>query len=219
MCGRFAQFNPDARRRFEISDRSPDLPFTYNAAPGRMIGTVVMREEREFSLMKWGLDTDWAREKKFSLINVRDDTIRDKHTFTGFLTTHRCIIPADGFYEWKAGASGKTPYFIRMKDGLTFAMAGLYHQRQDDGSLSCAVVTTGPNSLMEPIHNRMPVILPQALWNMWLDPAVKDKAALTALLAPYDTGLMEAWPVGRAVNNARNEGPELIKPAPGDTLI
>lgn len=172
-------------------------------------------------MMKWWLIPSWSKDGKasYATFNARCEDVATKPAFRGPFKSKRCLIPADGFYEWKKTGEGKAapkiPHFIRTSDGKPFALAGLWncwHGGEGDEArtiTSCTIVTTTPNEVMEQLHNRMPVILPREAYAMWLDPAVKDREALESLLVPY-AGAMEAYPVSTAVNKPGPNGPELI---------
>ena len=171
-------------------------------------------------LMRWGLVPSWAKDAAMGnrMINVRAETLREKPAFRRCLERRRCAIVADGFYEWRARADGKgkTPMYIRMRDGRAFAFAGLWDTWKDArGAVlnSCTIITTEPNSLLAAIHNRMPAILPAAGIAQWLDSRQQSAENAARWLAPYPADEMEAFPVSRAVNNVRNEGAELARPA------
>jgi putative SOS response-associated peptidase YedK len=171
---------------------------------------------REFALVRWGLVPSWTKEMPQSLlINARADTINDKPSFRGAFRHRRALMPADGFYEWKASASGpKQPYFIRRRDRALFAMAAIWDDwLPADGSelQTCAVVTTEANATLTPIHHRMPVILDPKDFALWLDPATPVKE-LQALMAPAPDDLMEAIPVSPDVNRVANDSPHLLDP-------
>jgi len=205
----------------------------YNIAPGQGIAVVFDdrdRHERRADFFHWGLVPAWATDVNIGqrLTNARSETAADKPSFRAAMRYRRCIIPADGFFEWRRSGAHKQPWFIRMKGGAPFGMAGLWeHWFGADGSeiLSCAVLTTGPNALMEPIHDRMPVILAPRDYARWLDSGVVRPDEVVDLLRPCDADAMEAWTVSSAVNNARNEGPHLIEkvapepPPPTENLL
>ena len=252
MCGRFVTASSPAliADRFAVDEVdatvAPDPEPDYNVSPRRNV--LVVREQtledgesqRVLSRLRWGLVPSWAKEVKIGdrMINARAETVASKAAYRRAFANKRCLIPADGFYEWKAGvesgeggASGKArpkkqPYFIHRKDGEPLAFAGLWEVWKvpddspddvkdvggDDGWVrSCVIVTTTPNDLMAPIHNRMPVILPESAWEQWLDPEEHDVDALAKLLVPAPDALFEAYPVSTNVNNARNNGPELAR--------
>lgn len=194
----------------------PAFPPRYNIAPSQPV-PVVIREggERRFLLVRWGLVPSWAKEMPQSLlINARAETVAEKPSFRGAFRHRRALMPADGFYEWKAEGRGpKQPYFIRRRDGAPFAMAALWeHWMDPHGSEldTCAVVTAEANATLMPIHHRMPVILPEKDWGLWLDPAATEKELL-ALLRPAPDDLLEAIPVSTRINRAANDDPSLIE--------
>jgi putative SOS response-associated peptidase YedK len=159
-----------------------------------------------------GLDT------RFSLINARAETLDQKPAYRGPFRYRRCLIPTEGFYEWKPAQGGKQPYLIRMRSGAPFALAGLWDHWQDpNGSEleTCTIIVTQANALIAPIHDRMPVVLPPEVWDIWLDPHQQDIRALRSILVPCASEPMEAFPVSRAVNNTRNDEPSLIEPLVG----
>jgi putative SOS response-associated peptidase YedK len=192
----------------------------WNIAPSQDVIVVANRAESgsyEAEAMRWGLVPFWAKDPAIGnkMINARAETLADKPAFRKCLERRRCIIPADGFYEWRKSSDGKikVPLYIRMKDGHPFAFAGLWETWRDEkGELlkSCTVITTGPNELMSTIHDRMPVILPREGVLDWLDPQPRSAEEMAAWLKPYPAEEMEAFPVGRNVNNPKNEGRELI---------
>jgi putative SOS response-associated peptidase YedK len=167
--------------------------------------------------MQWGLIPSWSKEPRatFSPINARSETVTTSPVFRGPFKSRRCLVPASGFYEWQQTGQGKQPFCIRLKGGELFAFAGLYDVWRDaEGNelYTYTILTTTPNALVAPIHNRMPVILRREDEDVWLDKQ-SDPARLRTLMTPYPTHLMETYPVSRAVNNPANEGVELLEPA------
>jgi putative SOS response-associated peptidase YedK len=223
MCGRFAFYSPhEAVVRLFGLDTAPEIEPRYNIAPTRFI-PVVRHDEaavRQLALLYWGLVPSWAKEKSIGarMINARAETVSEKPAFRSAFKRRRCLVLADGYYEWQARPHGKQPYFIRMRKAEAFAMAGVWESwSEGEGNKpleSCAIVTTGPNAELGRIHDRMPVILPPAQYDFWLDRTNNDTAALTRLLVAYPQDAMEAVPVSKRVNDARNEGPELLNPSP-----
>ena len=222
MCGRFAQFTDKIKEVFEIideSDEAPDLPFRYNVAPRQNVRVVVSDRRRAIKKAKWGLVTEWSAKKKFDLINIRAESLTEKKTMQKQFRGKRCIIPADGFYEWKHEGEKKTPYYIFPKDGALFAFAGLSENVDNaDGTpaLSCAIITTRANGLMKPVHDRMPVILPKERWEEWLDNSSFDEGRLAGMLLPFPDEAMALRRVSGAVNSPKNDFEDLIKPAGED---
>jgi putative SOS response-associated peptidase YedK len=219
MCGRFTLRTP-ARDLVEIFEllREPELSPRYNIAPTQNVA--VIRQDgksRELSLMRWGLVPSWSKDPKAGppLINARAETVATKPSFRTAFKRRRCLIPADGFYEWQKQVDSKTkiPHYIRMAKDRPFAFAGLWdHWRHGEGEPleSCTIVTTEANELMRPLHDRMPVILPEENYAQWLDPKNEDLRALESLLRPYPPGEMTAFPISTLVNSPRNERPECI---------
>ncbi len=212
MCGRFAQFSPSIPDKFGIGRKgpgAPELPLLYNAAPTDTVYTVVGGHDRSLIQMRWGLVTPWSAGGKYSLINIRDDNLRKKDTFAQNLESYRCLIPADGFYEWKRDMDIKTPYFFRMKNGEPFAFAGIWNSEME--IRSCAIITTSANELMSLIHDRMPVILPGSLWEEWLDNGHFDRERILSLLAPFSSEEMEAYRVSERCNSSKYKESDCIK--------
>jgi putative SOS response-associated peptidase YedK len=219
MCGRYVMADPtEFSERFQLRHPFPTLNPTYNAAPSQHLPVVVHRDgDRELDLLSWGLLPRWRTSgpgRAPEPINARAETLLEKPMFRSLVKTKRCLIPANGFYEWQRTGGAKQPYLIRPTDQTTFAFAGLYDEAPgEDGEPvgSFAIITTGPNAVMAAIHDRMPVILRTEDEAEWLDPTVTDPA-IVALLQPYPAEATEARPVGTAVNNTRNNGPDLIEP-------
>jgi putative SOS response-associated peptidase YedK len=183
--------------------------------------TLIVRERdeaREAVMAKWGLLPHWARDSKiaFKMINARAETLTEKPAYRGLLNRHRCLIPADGFYEWTLESDGKKhPIHFHLSGREPFAFAGLWTSRTDDESgkiiESCTIITTTPNELVAPVHDRMPVILPTGAEAVWLDPAISKEHALSLLL-PYPAALMVAMPASTRVNSVRNDDSGLLLP-------
>ena len=167
-------------------------------------------------VLRWGLIPAWAPEPRtgYSTINARAETVAEKPTYRQAFRRRRCLIPADGFYEWQSIGKGKQPYGIAPADGAPFALAGLWERWERDGQVleSCTILVTQANALLAPLHDRMPVILDPADEARWLDPALTDPAALRPLLVPCPPERLRLWPVSSAVNDPRHEGPDLIAP-------
>jgi putative SOS response-associated peptidase YedK len=219
MCGRYAFFSPAAavRRTFALED-VPELEPRYNVAPTQEVPAVLAGEEgrRAFALLHWGLVPKWAKERAIGnrMINARAETLAEKPAFRDAFRKRRCLVLADGWYEWQVTPGGKQPWFIRMSDGRPFAFAGLWERWKDPASgaqlESCTIVTTDASASIRRIHERMPVVLAEQDWDRWLDTAFSDTAVLSGLLQPFDPKALESWPVSREVNAPRNQGPELI---------
>ncbi len=217
MCGRFtqAQIAELDREVFKLLE-VPHLEPRYNVAPTQDVAVVRELEgARSLSLIRWGLIPHWAKDPTIGnrMINARAETVPEKPAFRDAFRLRRCLVPADGFYEWARTPRGKQPHYLRMTDGRPFAMAGLWDRwHAPDGPIeSCTIITTGPNDLVRPLHDRMPVILAPEDYEQWLDPE-GNTAELAALLRPYPAGAMRAYPVSRFVNDPKHEGPACIAP-------
>ena len=221
MCGRYT-FTFDAKSLADAFGMVPpgfDIVKGYNWAPGQYV--VIVRPEkgqRVADVAFWGLIPSWVKDPNTSPkpINARAETLEEKPTFRTAFRRKRCIVPASGFYEWKADGKTKLPFYIHPTDGDLFAFAGLMEDWQGPNGevmVSACIITTEPNDLMAEIHNRMPVILPRDAWGLWLDPAAQVRE-VQPLLVPCPAELMAAYPVSSAVGNTRNDGPELILPLP-----
>lgn len=191
----------------------------YNIAPTQDV--LVVRSgarpgDREAALVRWGLIPRWARDPSVSshMINARAETAAEKPAYRWSFQFRRCLLPADGFYEWKTEGKHKQPYFIRMVSGEPFALAGLWERWQgpDAAIDSCTILTTEPNDLVRPIHNRMPVIIAPANYALWLDRTVTEPGPLAPLLRPYETDAMVANPVSLTVNDQKASPPDLTLP-------
>jgi len=222
MCGRFTLRTPAAElvEFLRLSDM-PDWQPRYNIAPTQPI-PVVRRSEpgaNVLSLMQWGLIPSWSKDARIGsrMINARAETVSIKPSFRSAFKRRRCLIPADGFYEWqKTGAKTKQPFFMARKDGEPFAFAGLW-ERWDGGGESaiesCTIITTEANQLLKEIHHRMPVILAEEAYDVWLDPRHSTVEELGPLLAPSPAEDLCCVPIATTVNNPRNEGPKCLEPA------
>jgi putative SOS response-associated peptidase YedK len=222
VCGRFTIIDWQAvPPRFEIRNALHETRPRFNVAPSQLVVTVLAGPDgRELRRMRWGFTPNWAKPQagRPPPINARAETLLERPMFREAVAKRRCLIPANGFYEWKTipGERRKQPMYIRLKSGEIFGFAGLYTARRgDDGEWveSCAIVTTRPNELMADIHNRMPVILARADEALWLDRSITDTTAALPCLQPYPSELMEVFPVPAYVNNVHNDMPELIEPA------
>lgn len=221
MCGRFSitVLIEELMERFLFDAVPFDYMPRYNAAPGQPIPAVIAQEGRNrIGQLRWGLIPSWAEDEKigYKTINAKAETLQEKASFRMAFERRRCLIPADGFYEWKPipGRKEKQPLRIRLKGGGLFGMAGLYDTwTSADGRKisSCTVITTAPNGLVRDIHNRMPVILRREDEALWLDRSRFDPRQLQSLLVPYPEGEMEAYPVNPLVGNVRHDGPSLIE--------
>lgn len=216
MCGRYTITSPpEAMRDLFAFAEQPNFPARYNVAPTQPVPIVRLEGgRRHFVLVRWGLIPSWSKEEpRTLLINARAETIAEKPSFRGAFRHRRCLMPADGFYEWKAMPRGpKQPFYIRRRDRKPFAFAAIWDNWMTaDGSEieSCAIVTTEANATLAPIHARMPVILDEKDWDRWLDPETPLKE-LRALMKPAPDDLLEAIPVAPAVNRVVNDNAGLV---------
>lgn len=221
MCGRFTlTASPEQLvSQFRLSE-PPAVEPRYNIAPTDDVGVVrSLPSEAGWKLdtLHWGFVPVWAKDPSIGnrMINARSETAASSPAFKRAFRERRCLIVADGFYEWQRVGKGKQPYYIRLEDGSPFAFAGLWEQwRGPDGTAlqSCTLLTTQPNDLVAAVHNRMPVILNPEAYDLWMNPEVKDPAELQSLLAPFPAAEMMAFPVSTLVNNPRNDSPDCVVP-------
>jgi len=249
MCGRYASSRDPADLvvEFEIDagnvrESVQELPDNYNVAPTDPVIAVVERKDREhpdqvvrkLTTVKWGLVPSWAKDTSIGsrLINARMETVAEKPAFKKAFAARRCILPADGYYEWYEteqklnGKPVKQPYFIHPADGSVLAMAGLYEIWRDKSVAdaesdaawlwTCTVLTTTATDDLGRIHDRMPLLVERERYDAWLDPLSSDPAELRELLVPAAPGLLEAYAVSKAVSSVKNNGPQLVVPLPPD---
>ena len=217
MCGRFTLRTPKERikREFQLGEEPP-VEARFNIAPTQSILAVrQIEDEREGALLKWGLIPSWAKDDSMSarLINARSETVAEKPAFRESFKQRRCIIPADGFYEWKREGKGKQPFFFSLRDGRPFGFAGLWDRWRDEGGKvveSCTILTTEANEVLKEVHDRMPVILHPETYGLWLDTDMRIVDSLKELLSPYPASEMTAYPVSAQVNSPKNQGEDLI---------
>lgn len=219
MCGRFTLRTP-AETIASLFNAIPIDGFHYaarfNIAPTQNVPVIHERDNgRVMSLMQWGLIPSWSKEPKmgYGTINARADTLATKPAFRSAYKSRRCLVIADGYYEWKAEGKKKQPYLYEIDGGKPFAFAGIWEQWWGEGKdapplESCTIITTDANALASQIHNRMPVILSPNDYDLWLDPRVKDTSEVVPLLDQFPDERMSVRPVSTYVNNARNEGPD-----------
>ncbi len=222
MCGRFALHarSEEIREVFDV-EGPVEVPRSYNIPPGQSIPAIrnpsSSNSEREVTSLQWGLVPFWADDADIgsSLINARSETVLEKPSFRDAFRKRRCLIPASGFYEWKSTNGSKQPYYITSDSQSLFAFAGLWEhwedEETDDEINSCTILTTDPNQLMRPIHNRMPVILHPSRYDAWLNTG-ENPEDLTAFFTPYQSDRLEAYPVSRHVNNPEHDDPTCIEP-------
>jgi putative SOS response-associated peptidase YedK len=218
MCGRYAFFSPaEAVKRTFALDDFPVMEPRYNIAPTQPVP--VLREiepgRREVAILHWGLERSVGNR----MINARAETLAERPAFRVAFRRRRCAVLADGWYEWQVVASGKQPWFIHSRDGTPMGLAGLWETWRDpaggEAVESCAIVTTDALGPLADIHHRMPAVLPAAQLELWLDPRRQDVAELSGILGPRDPAAFSARPVGRRVNDPRNQGAELIEATTG----
>ncbi len=219
MCGRFTlKTNIETiANLFDVAPSLKEVSPRYNIAPSQEVVSILCNGNAHLDRLRWGLIPSWAKDETIGnkMINARAETLAEKPSFKRLLRSRRCLIVADGFYEWRqeSGSRTKTPMYITLKDGMPFAFAGLWDLwTSPDGEQirSCTIITTQPNELVASIHNRMPVILLPEAREQWLDTTLHDEHALSSLLMPYPAQAMAARPVSRLVNDPRREGAELI---------
>lgn len=219
MCGRFSLTQTeDIASIFQLVGAPSTVP-RYNIAPTQPAPAVLVTPEsssREFKLLYWGLIPSWSKDPKIGarMINARAETAAEKPSFRTALKRRRCLILADGFYEWQKRDSRKQPFYFRV-GGQPFAFAGLWeHWQSSEGDTidSCTILTTEPNDLLRSFHDRMPVILEPKDYDRWLDPTLQDPEKLQPLLRPYDAEKMSSYPVSLEVNNPRHDSPDCIEP-------
>jgi putative SOS response-associated peptidase YedK len=221
MCGRFileSTFELIAHE-FGIRMTAINLKQSFNIAPSQNIHILINDGERRIATCRWGYIPSWAKDAAigYKMINARAETITTKKSFRNAFLKRRCFIITDGFYEWRIKGAAKAPFFIRLKSGKPFGLAGLYnHWTSPQGQelCTCAIITTEANEMLQEIHNRMPVIIAKHRYDFWLDPSVNHEKELLSLLKPFPHEEMECYEVSPRVNIPTNNSPENIKPIP-----
>jgi putative SOS response-associated peptidase YedK len=225
MCGRFTQQRSPAElaELFGAEPSVEDPGARYNVAPTQDALVVVERDgDRRLTAYRWGLVPAWASSPAAGsrMFNARAETAATSPAFRDSLRRRRCVVPVDGFYEWRRAGGRRDPFLIRRRDGRPLALAGLWATWRDPATgaatRSFTILTTGPNELVRPLHDRMPVVLEGASWDRWLDTSAAGMEEVDGLLVPCPADLLEAYPVRRLVNDVRNEGVGLVEPAVGD---
>ena len=218
MCGRYTLKTPveTLAEEFGITGPLPEVPTRFNVAPTQEVAAVLEEDEqRKLEMLRWGLIPSWADDPAIGnrMINARSETAAQKPSFRSAFRKRRCLVLADGFYEWQKTASGKQPYYIRMGDGSPFAFAGLWESwgKYGEEVRSCTILTTEANGLVGEIHHRMPVILSAEEYDLWLDPDMGEAEPLLDLLRPYPDDVMEAYPVSRFVNSPSNDSEQCVE--------
>jgi putative SOS response-associated peptidase YedK len=227
MCGRFTNRFTwrelyELYELYSLTDQdmaSSNLQPKFNIAPTQTVPVVRSNHSvRQLAMMRWGLVPSFAKDLSAGskCFNARAETVAEKPTFKRAFRQRRCLVPADGFYEWKAEGKAKQPYFITLKERAPFAFAGLWESwRPNDKSNEVetfTIITTAPNAIVAPLHNRMPVILAREDWPLWLNEEPDSANPVRALLRPFPDAQMTCWPVSRAVNQVANDTPELVEP-------
>ncbi len=223
MCGRYrlSRRKQLVEEYFDsVSEEQEDWNPRYNIAPTQPVAVIRQNPRepvRELSLLRWGLIPSWAKDPALAggMFNARSETAATKPAFRDAFKFRRCLIPADGFYEWKKTAKGKQSYCFEVNDGQLFAFAGLWDRWRDASGKTvdtCSFLTTIPNALTAPVHDRMPVILDPDAYDQWLDPGMRDVAAASELLKPFDARLMRCYPVSTRINHVANDDSECSAP-------
>lgn len=211
MCGAYSLSTDFGKlaRRFKAKPPKVSYPKRYNIRPSQPLVAILNTNPEQMVLAEWGITPFWDKTGKKQIINTRKDSL-EKPTFKQSFHERRCLILADGFYEWKAGPKGKTPYRFTLKSEEPFAFAGIWQEDPDDPQ--AVIITTDPNKLVEPIHNRMPAILKPETEQEWLNPDL-DAEQISNLLQPYSDKEMIAYPISTLVNLPKNDSIEVIQPA------
>jgi putative SOS response-associated peptidase YedK len=222
MCGRYrlSRRKQIIEEHFETESWDDDWLPRYNIAPAQIVPVIRQHPKesvREVALMKWGLIPHWAKAPSIatSTINAKSETAATKPAFRDPLKSQRCLISADGFYEWKRIATSKQPYCFEVNDGQLFAFAGIWDGWKDANGQwvkTCSILTTTPNSVTSAVHDRMPVILDPDGYDLWLDPGMQDVAVVTELFKSYDARLMRCYPVSSRVNHVVNDDEQCSEP-------
>jgi putative SOS response-associated peptidase YedK len=221
MCGRFVRKSSGEEIALEFDIGLNDISFllepSYNIAPGNAVAAVVKRDRLTVKAFRWGLIPPWAKDEKtgYKMINARAETLSGKPSFKKPFQRKRCLVIADGFYEWGGRGGQKVPYYFHLKDPVPMGLAGLFESWRgpDGGALdSCTIITTAANSLMQPVHDRMPAIIARKDYHLWLDNDVFDEKAMGVLLRPYPPETMDCHQVARLVNSPRNNSIQCIQP-------
>ncbi|MGB5426815.1 MAG: SOS response-associated peptidase [Gammaproteobacteria bacterium] len=219
MCGRFTLHSPQAEilQAFDVASDNVELVPRYNITPSQDIPVVRAGDDgRELAMARWGLVPGWSKDArpKYSTINARVESVAEKPTYRAAFRHKRCLIPADGFYEWQKRGDRKIPHYIRMQDESVFAFAGLWEHWEGEQEVfdSCAIITLPASGIMTPIHTRMPAIIATADYDAWLDTDVTDKADIMPKLASTMSGQLQAYAVGSYVNSPKHTDARCIEP-------
>jgi putative SOS response-associated peptidase YedK len=222
MCGRYrlSRRKQLVEEYFDCGPSDDDWSPRYNIAPTQPVAVIRQHPKepvRQLSLMKWGLIPSWAKDSSVAAqtINARSETASTKPAFRDALKFRRCLVPADGFYEWMRTGKAKQPYCFEVNEGELFAFAGIWDRWKDASGnwvKTCSILTTPPNAVTSPVHDRMPVILDPDSYDLWLDPGMEDTSAVSDLLKPYDARLMRCYPVSTRINHVANDDEGCSRP-------
>jgi putative SOS response-associated peptidase YedK len=219
MCGRYTLITDLSviEASFHVQEVTAEYRLSNNISPGQQIPAVIHDNKIRLVIFRWGLIPSWAKDPKIGhqCINAKAETVAEKPSFRSAFKKRRCLVVATGFYEWQVRGAHKQPMWIGLKNQRPFAFAGLWeHWTSAEGQPleTCTIITTEPNDLMAPIHNRMPVILSPTSYDQWLDPTFQQIALLNALLRPYPSKELTAYPVSTLVNNPRHDAPQCLEP-------
>ncbi|MBZ5598465.1 MAG: SOS response-associated peptidase [Acidobacteriia bacterium] len=228
MCGRYrlSRRKQLIEEHFDCDPCDDDWSPRFNVAPTQPVPVIRQHPKepfRELSLMRWGLIPSWAKDPSGAarMINARSETASSKPAFRDSLKSRRCLIPADGFYEWAQTGKSKQPYCFEVNDGDLFAFAGLWDRWKDPGNnwiKTCSILTTTPNAVTSPVHDRMPVILEPDSYDLWLDPGMNNVAVVCELLKPYDAREMRCFPVSTRINHVANDDEECSRPVESEAV-
>jgi putative SOS response-associated peptidase YedK len=220
MCGRFVRRRSasSVAAEFGVDEVVDDLQPSFNIAPTHDVAVIINSGAKRLVAMRWGLVPSWATDPGIGskLINARAETLTTRSAFKEAFINRRCLVIADGFYEWQKQGKTRTPQLFRFRSDRSFAFAGLYDVWKPpfgDPLTTCTIITTEPNALVQPIHDRMPAILPKRLESLWLDESLRDKTMLLNMLGPYPADEMESLTVSNLVNSVKNDSPDCIEPA------
>ena len=222
MCGRYrlSRRKQIIEQHFDTAPWDDDWNPRFNVAPTQPIPVIRQHPKepvRQVSMMRWGLIPSWAKDTSGAarMINARSETAHTLPAFREAMKSRRCLIPADGFYEWMRDGKAKQPFCFEVNSGQLFAFAGLWERWRDPSGQwvkSCSILTTTPNAVTSAVHDRMPVILHPDSYDLWLDPGMQNVAAISELLKPYDAGLMRCYPVSTRINHVANDDEECSRP-------
>ncbi|WP_252312982.1 SOS response-associated peptidase [Sinobaca sp. H24] len=215
MCGRFTLYSSATAIEQETGVEIPDISPNYNVAPTQFVLTIASNQEQtKAGFLKWGLVPSWSKDPSVGhkMINARAETVDEKPSFKKLLERRRCLVVADSFYEWKKEGKEKQPYRIMLNEERIFTFAGLWDrwEGEEETITTCTIITTEANELMQDLHHRMPVIIPKSRREAWLHPNT-SKTEVKAMLEPFDSGQMTAYPVSRDVNSPKNNTPDLLE--------